>query len=91
MAGNKNSGHRIDKAAMLVASLAREHTEKAIKKLAKLIDDGETDAVKLAAAQALLDRGWGKPAQSVMLQGDEDKPLQAMIKVTFVGAEPDAK
>lgn len=92
MAGNKNSGRNpVDKNAFLVASLAREHTERAIRKLAMLIEEGETGSVQLQAAQALLDRGWGKPAQSVMLQGDENKPLQAMIKVTFVGASDDRK
>lgn len=30
---------------------------------------------KLTAAQALLDRGFGKPGQSIMLQGDAEKPV----------------
>lgn len=70
MAGNKNSGHRLDKDKMLVASLAREHTETAIKTLVNLMLTAEENAVKKAAADSLLDRGWGKPAQAVDHSGD---------------------
>jgi len=43
--------------------LARSHTEIALKILAGIAKDGTNDAVRVAAACALLDRGWGKPAQ----------------------------
>ena len=77
---------------MLVASLARQHTEKAIQTLFGLMTSPDVESsVRRAAADSILDRGWGKPAQAVLVQGDEDKPLQAMIKVTFVGADADAK
>jgi len=64
MAGNQNSGHRLDKERMLVASLAREHTEKAIKKLAQILETGQSETAQIQAATALLDRGWGKPLQA---------------------------
>ncbi len=72
MAGNKNSGHRLDKGTMLVASLAREHTEAAIKTLVNLMLTAEENAVKKAAADSLLDRGWGKPAQAIHEMADKD-------------------
>lgn len=34
------------------------------------------DAARVAAAQAILDRGWGKPAQSMELSGPEGGPIQ---------------
>lgn len=46
-----------------LASIAEEHSEKAMRKLAKLIDSDD-DRVALAAAQALLDRSMGKPTQT---------------------------
>ena len=61
MAGRKV----LDKTTMLVASLAREHTTAAIKTLADLMVSAEENAVRKAAADSLLDRGWGKPAQAV--------------------------
>jgi hypothetical protein len=38
-------------------------------------DKKATRKDKLTAGQALLDRGYGRPGQSIMLQGDTDKPL----------------
>lgn len=56
---------------MLVASLAREHTETAIKHLAKLMLSAESEAAQVQAANALLDRGWGKPAQEMTINEGE--------------------
>ncbi len=56
----------MSKAPVEIRSLARSHTDKAIKTLANIMDDTECPpAARVAAAQALLDRGWGKPNQSV--------------------------
>lgn len=79
MAGNKNSGHRLDKEKMMVASLARKHTVKAIQKLAHLMDKAENEAVQKSAADSLLDRGWGRPAQAVTVKGDEENPVKMII------------
>ena len=44
--------------------LSREHTVAAVKRVKELMDsDNETVAV--AAAKALLDRGWGKPVELI--------------------------
>ena len=45
--------------------LAREHTEEAVRTLVELMRHGEPDAVRGAAANALLNRGWGMPRQVV--------------------------
>src|SRR4051794_9051766 len=45
-------------------SLARSHTSLSIKVLAGIAQNGQTDAARVAAACALLDRGWGRPAQA---------------------------
>jgi hypothetical protein len=47
-----------------IRSLARSHTKIAIKVLAGIAKDGTNDAARVAAACALLDRGWGKPPQT---------------------------
>ena len=59
------------KAAAQIKALARKHSKAAIKTLAAIMnqDDGPATA-RVSAAQALLDRGWGKAAQP--LAGDED-------------------
>lgn len=48
-----------------VRTLARVHTEAAIKRLSDLMKSTEPDTA-LAACNAILDRGWGKPAQAVL-------------------------
>lgn len=52
------------KKVQTVAQLAEDNSEKALRKLIKLIDS-DKDQVALAAAQAVLDRSMGKPRQSV--------------------------
>src|SRR5437588_275731 len=47
-----------------IRSLARSHTDIAIKVLAGMSKDGTNEGARVAAATALLDRGWGKPAQA---------------------------
>ena len=52
--------------------LAREHTPAAVAKLAHIMEKGKSEQACIAAASALLDRGWGKPTQP--LSGDKDAP-----------------
>lgn len=77
MAGNKNSGRRTDPQSMRVASIAREHTEAALKKLVDLMFSAENEQVQLSAANALLDRGWGKPPQAIT--GEDGGPVKMTI------------
>ena len=45
-----------------IRSLARNHTSKALSTLASIMNQRKANpAARVAAAQALLDRGWGKP------------------------------
>ena len=48
-----------------VAELARSYTREAIETLVELMRRGNDERVKGTAAQALLDRGWGKPKVEV--------------------------
>ena len=59
--------------------LARKHTGAALKALIEALTD---ERLKVQAASALLDRGWGKPAQA--LTGGDGGDLMIQI-VTGVG------
>lgn len=48
-----------------IRSLARSYTEMAIQTLAGIAQNGEQEASRVRAAEALLDRGWGKPSQPI--------------------------
>ena len=46
-----------------IKSLARQHAERSIQRLAGIMDGSKDDAAATRAAIALLDRGYGKPNQ----------------------------
>jgi hypothetical protein len=48
-----------------IRSLGRCHTNKAILALSRIVSQGKSESAPVAAAVALLDRGWGKPEQSL--------------------------
>jgi len=55
---------RRPKALHSVQELAQQYTEQAIETLAEIMRDKDAPATaRLAAAEALLNRGWGKPIQ----------------------------
>jgi len=60
--------------AAQIKALARRHTQAAIKVLAAIMNTADGPATaRVSAAQALLDRGWGKAAQPVA--GEEGGPV----------------
>lgn len=63
------------KAPTELRSLARTHTEAAIRTLKAIMNQPKSPAAaRVAAAQALLDRGWGKATQPI--SGDAENPLK---------------
>ena len=62
-----------------VAELARSYTREAIETLAELMSSSKDERGRGTAAQALLDRGWGKPKVEVV--SDEAGYVQALRAV----------
>jgi Family of unknown function (DUF5681) len=48
-----------------IQQLARTYTEEAIQALIEIMRKGKSDMACVAAAVAILDRGWGKPRQAI--------------------------
>jgi hypothetical protein len=72
-----NPGGR-PKALQAVLDAAREHTEAAILTLAEICTDPDKpSAARVAAAQALLDRGWGKPTTGP--GGDDGEQVSRLV------------
>lgn len=78
--GNPSGRPKVD---IEVRALAREYGSAAITKLVELLS-GDDQRLALAAAQALLDRGYGKPPQAVQLSGEDGGPIKASLEVAFV-------
>lgn len=59
-----------------VRELAKQHTEAAVQALLNVMNDLDAPAKdRIAAALGLLDRAWGKPANTVEVQGEGAKVL----------------
>jgi hypothetical protein len=59
-------------------SLARSHPEIALRQLAGIAENGESEAARVSACAHLLDRGWGKPTQPHT--GEDDKDIRFTIR-----------
>lgn len=55
----------LNKSTKDIKALAQKHGPRAINTLVSIMDAGETQAVRVAAARELLDRGYGKAAQTI--------------------------
>jgi hypothetical protein len=65
-----------------VETIARTYTVEALETLADLMRNGASDNVRMAAANALLNRGWGLPRQaidgSLAIAPAPPKPIERM-------------
>ena len=71
----KGSKNRANKE---LRDLARSYTGQALKTLANIASQGESEAARVQASVALLDRGWGKPRATV------EAELNNEIQIKFV-------
>jgi hypothetical protein len=63
-----------------IKSLARQHTARAIAVLAGIMDEPKAPmAARVAAANSLIDRGWGKAAQAITGGDEDDNPLRLIV------------
>jgi hypothetical protein len=66
-----------------VQELARAHTKEAVEALVRGLGDPKH---YVAAATALLDRGWGKPTQPIA--NDEERPVAIHFSWASAAPEP---
>ncbi|WP_247328654.1 hypothetical protein [Bradyrhizobium sp. 21] len=70
-----------------IKSLARTHTPVAMKTLVQIMRDKEAPAhARVSAANAILDRGWGKPVQPIA--SEDGKPLEFVHRIERVIVHP---
>jgi hypothetical protein len=79
-----NPGGR-PKALRQVEESAREQTMDALKTLVTIHKNPKAPpAARVAAANALLDRGWGKARQALEMGGLEGSPMMQKLQIVFV-------
>jgi hypothetical protein len=77
----------VAKAPLEIRSLARKYTHKALNTLVSIMVEPKAPAAaRIMAANSLLDRGWGKAAQLVDVQGEVKQLIE--VKLSVVQAAP---
>ena len=84
-AGTPKTGGRVagtrNKATADVKAVAATYTTAAVETLAEIMQDSNAPpAARVSAANALLDRAWGKPRQELEHAGSEPEPLTVIIR-----------
>ena len=69
--GGRQKGS-LNKTTIELKEIAQQYGSQAIDKLWEIANESESDAAKVSAIKELLDRGFGKSAQSMTLNGGED-------------------
>lgn len=73
VSGNPNGRPKIPQD---VIDAARAHTETAIATLVSMCQTSEDDKVRVQAAEAILNRAWGKPTERQEITGANGGPVQ---------------
>lgn len=80
-----NPGGR-PKGVEAIRKLAQKSARKALLRLVALMEH-ENGRIACMAAQAVLDRAYGRPAQAVTGEGGEG-PVHTVVTVRWIGEEP---
>ena len=71
-----------------VQALCRQHTEGAVKTLVGIMNQPKAPAAaRVAAANSIIDRGWGKAMQPI--GGDSENPIEIIKRVIIDGSKPE--
>lgn len=83
-AGSQNRDTAASRAAL--ADLVAGHVETAIATLAEIAKTGESEAARVSASVAILDRAYGRPGQAVEIT--DDRPVMpSIIEIRYVATE----
>lgn len=67
---------KVSAAKRAIADMAKNHAAAALKTLVEIAKDGESEAARVSAANAILDRAYGKPVQTNEHTGAGGGPIQ---------------
>jgi hypothetical protein len=75
--GSKDAATRDQR--MSIQALARTYDALALATLARVAESSPNDSAAVSASNSLLDRGYGKPPQSLEHSGPDGGPIQQQI------------
>ncbi len=74
-----------------VRDIARAYTEVAMAELIKLMTKSKSENMRLLSASAVLERGWGKPAQTHVGGDASENPIRHVHEVKRTIIDPKKK
>lgn len=69
-----------------IKALAGEHAPIALKALVQIATAGESEAARVAAANSILDRTYGKAPQAIIGGDENDPPVKTLLEVIWAGS-----
>jgi hypothetical protein len=72
--GGRPKGSK-NKRTLEIEAEAKKHAGNALAALASIAERGESEAARVSAATALLDRGYGRPRQALEHSGTDGGPI----------------
>jgi hypothetical protein len=85
--GNPGGRPKLPEDVKHVRELARQYTETAVSALVEVMEGGSGPA-RVAAANAILDRGWGKAPQPIT--GEDGGPVELVGRIELVAMTANA-
>ena len=74
---------KLSQAKRELADMAKDHAEMALRTLADIAKSGESEAARVSAANAILDRGYGKPPQALQHSGKDGGDIGLVFKTVY--------
>lgn len=81
---------KVSAAKRALAEMAKDHAEAALQTLVHIATNGDREAARVSAATAILDRAYGKPAQSMAISNPDGTALAPQV-IQIVAATNDSK
>jgi hypothetical protein len=75
---------KVSAAKRELMDMAKDHADRALATLAQIMaDPNEPASARVSAANAILDRGYGKPFQAMQITGDASAPIHMVQHVVI--------
>lgn len=78
--GNKGGRPRKTQEERTLEAMCKDKTPDALATILKIMSGGKQERAQLAAAQYIMDRGWGKAKESVELSGSVTLSISEQIR-----------
>lgn len=82
--GNPSGRRKKTEEEKQLEELCKAKTKDALSTILAIMQNGENERNRLASAQYVIDRGWGKARQEVEHSGKDGQPIKMNMVVEFV-------